>query len=59
VPRKRLIEIEKASAARETQSLIGQKLSAYYDLAQPMPHHLAELLKQLAQQIDKSETETW
>jgi hypothetical protein len=54
---KSLVQIGKTSATREAQWLIGQKLSAYYDLAQPMPDRLAKLLKQLAR-IDKSESET-
>jgi hypothetical protein len=58
VPGKRLVQIEKISATREAQWLIGQKLRAFYDLAQPMPDRLAELLKQLAQRIEKSESET-
>jgi hypothetical protein len=58
VPGKRLVQIEKSSATREAQWLIGQKLGAYYDLAQPMPDRLVELLRQLAQRIDKSESET-
>jgi hypothetical protein len=58
MPGKRWIQIEKTSAAREAQSLIGQKLSAYYDLPQPMPDRLAALLKQLAQRIDQSETDS-
>jgi hypothetical protein len=61
VPRKRsptrLAQSEKASAIREAQRVIGQKLRAYYDLAQPIPDHVAELLKQLAQRKNKFESE--
>jgi hypothetical protein len=58
MPGKRLVQMEKTSATREAQWLIGQKLSEYYDLGLPMPDRLTELLKQLAQPIDNSEGET-
>jgi hypothetical protein len=38
--------------------VIGQDLRAYYKLAQPMPGRVADLLKQLAQRKNKSESET-
>ena len=44
-----MVSLEKAASARETQQLIAEKLKAQYDVAEPIPHHLAELLKQLAQ----------
>jgi len=31
------------------QGRIGEQLKAQYDVAEPIPHRLAELLKQLAQ----------
>jgi hypothetical protein len=58
MPGKRLVQFEKASATREVQSLIGHKLGAYYDLAEPIPDRLAELLKQLAQRMDEPESDT-
>src|SRR5438034_1238144 len=57
-PRRRLAQSKKASATREALQLIGQKLRAYYDLTQPMPDRVAELLKQLAQRKERSESET-
>jgi Anti-sigma factor NepR len=45
----RLVQSEKATSAREIQRLIGEKLKAQYDLAEPIPDRLVELLKQLAQ----------
>jgi anti-sigma factor NepR-like protein len=56
-PRTRVAQSEKASAIREAQRVIGQNLRAYYDLAQPVPDRVAELLKQLAQRKNKSESE--
>jgi|SRR5690242_8380023 Anti-sigma factor NepR len=43
-PRTRVAQSEKASAIREAQRVIGQNLRAYYDLAQPVPDRVAELL---------------
>ena len=40
------------------QSLIGNKLRGVYDLAEPIPDRLAELLKQLAQQQIAEEPES-
>jgi Anti-sigma factor NepR len=57
-PRTRVAQSEKASAIREAQRVIGQKLRAYYDLAQPIPDRVGELLKQLPQRKNKSESET-
>jgi hypothetical protein len=45
----RLVQSEKVTSAREVQRLIGEQLKAQYDVAEPTPHRLAELLKQLAQ----------
>ena len=44
-----MVSLEKAASTRETQRLIGEQLKAQYDVAEPTPHRLAELLKQLAQ----------
>jgi predicted transcriptional regulator len=57
-PRTRVAQSEKASAIREAQRVIGQNLRSYYDLAQPVPDRVAELLKQLPQRKNKSESET-
>jgi hypothetical protein len=57
-PRTRVAQSEKASAIREAQRVIGQEPRAYYDPPQPMPGRVAELLKQLAQRKNKSESET-
>jgi len=56
VPRRNIVSLEKAAAARQIRERIGQQLKAqYYDLAEPIPDHLAALLKQLAQRMDEGE----
>jgi hypothetical protein len=49
MPGKRLVQFEKVPHTLEIQGRIGQQLKAQYDVAEPVPHRLAELLKQLAQ----------
>ena len=49
MPGKRLVQFEKVPHTLEIQGRIGEQLKAQYDVAEPIPHHLAELLKQLAQ----------
>jgi tRNA A37 methylthiotransferase MiaB len=56
VPAKRA-SVEKASM-REIRGLIGQRLKARYDLAEPLPDRLAELVKQLARCMDDRESGT-
>ena len=58
MPGKPLVQFKKASSTREMQSLIGNKLRGVYDLAEPIPDRLAELLKQLAQQQIAEEPES-
>ena len=49
MPGKRLVQFEKIPHTLEIQGRIGEQLKAQYDVAEPTPHRLAELLKQLAQ----------
>jgi hypothetical protein len=49
MPGKRLVQFEKVPHTPEIQGRIGQQLKAQYDVAEPIPDRLAELLKQLAQ----------
>jgi hypothetical protein len=49
MPGKRLVQFEKVPHTLEIQERIGEQLKAQYDVAEPTPHRLAELLKQLAQ----------
>jgi hypothetical protein len=49
MPGKRLVQFEKVPHTLEIQGRIGQRLKAQYDLAEPIPDRLAELLEQLAQ----------
>ncbi len=49
MPGKRLVRFEKVPHTLEIQERIGEQLKAQYDVAEPTPHRLAELLKQLAQ----------
>ena len=49
MPGKRLVQFEKVPHTLEIQGRIGEQLKAQYDVAEPIPHRLAELLKQLAQ----------
>jgi hypothetical protein len=49
MPGKRLVQFEKVPHTLEIQGRIGEQLNAQYDVAEPIPHRLAELLKQLAQ----------
>jgi hypothetical protein len=49
MPGKRLVQFEKIPHTLEIQGRIGEQLKAQYDVAEPIPHRLAELLKQLAQ----------
>jgi hypothetical protein len=49
MPGKRLVQFEKAPHTLEIQGRIGEQLKAQYDVAEPIPHCLAELLKRLAQ----------
>jgi hypothetical protein len=53
----RLVQSEEASAG-EIQRLIGEKLKEQYDLAEPIPDRLVELLKKLAQLVDERDGET-
>ena len=54
----RLVQSEKVTSAREIQRLIGEKLKAQYDVAEPIPDRLVELLKQLAQRVDERDGES-
>ena len=49
MPGKRLVQFEKVPHTPEIQGRIGQQLKAQYDVAEPIPDRLAELLEQLAQ----------
>jgi hypothetical protein len=49
MPEKRLVQFEKVPHTLEIQGRIGEQLKAQYDVAEPIPDRLAELLKQLAQ----------
>ena len=49
MPGKRLVQFEKVPHTPEIQGRIGQQLKAQYDVAEPVPDPLGELLKQLAQ----------
>jgi Anti-sigma factor NepR len=49
MPEKRLVQFEKLPHTLEIQGRIGEQLKAQYDVAEPIPDRLAELLKQLAQ----------
>jgi hypothetical protein len=49
MPGKRLVQFEKVPHTLEIQGRIGEQLKAQYDVAEPIPHRLAELLKRLAQ----------
>ena len=49
MPGKRLVQLEKVPHTLEIQGRIGEQLKAQYDVAEPIPDRLAELLKQLAQ----------
>ena len=49
MPGKRLVQLDKVPHTLEIQGRIGQQLKAQYDVAEPIPNRLAELLKQLAQ----------
>jgi hypothetical protein len=49
MPGKRLVQFEKVPHTLEIQGRIGEQLKAQYDVAEPIPHRLAELLEQLAQ----------
>jgi hypothetical protein len=49
MPRKRLVQFEKVPYTLEIQGRIARQLNARYDVAEPTPDRLAELLKQLAQ----------
>ena len=54
----RLVQSEKVTSALEIQRLIGEKLKAQYDVAEPIPDRLVELLKQLAQRVDERDGES-
>ncbi len=54
----RLVQSEKVTSAREIQRLIGEKLKAQYDVAEPILDRLVELLKQLAQRVDERDGES-
>jgi len=49
MPANRLVQFEKVPHTLEIQGRIGEQLKAQYDVEEPIPHRLAELLKQLAQ----------
>ena len=49
MPGKPLVQFEKVPHTLEIQGRIGEELKAQCDVAEPTPHRLAELLKQLAQ----------
>ena len=56
--KKYIASFEKAAFTHEFRGLIGQQLKVHYDLAEPIPDRLADLLKQLAQQIDERDSES-
>lgn len=58
MPGRNIVSFENAASSREIRGLIGRQLKAHYDLAEPVPDRLAELLKQLAQRMDERESET-
>jgi hypothetical protein len=61
MPGKNLVSFEKAASTAsyaEIQVLIGRQLNAGYDVAEPIPDRLAELLKQLARPLDEGESKT-
>jgi hypothetical protein len=45
--------LDKSVRRRELREVIGRELKALCDAAEPIPEHLAELLKRLAQRIDE------
>jgi hypothetical protein len=49
MPGKRLVQFAKVPYTPDIQGRIGQQLKAQYDVAEPIPERLAELLEQLAQ----------
>ena len=56
MPGKNLVSFEKAASTAsyaEIQVLIGRQLNAGYDVAEPIPDRLAELLKQLARPLGR------
>ena len=48
MPGKRLVQFAKVPCPPDIQGRIGQQLKAQYDVAEPIPDRLAELLEQLA-----------
>ncbi len=56
MPGKRLVQFEKVPHTLEIQGRIGEQLKAQYDLAEPIPDRLAELLEQLAQLMDEPDS---
>jgi len=48
---------ERSACLEQVQAAIGRTLRAEYDLAQPMPERLAELLEEATQEPDRSEPE--
>ena len=56
MPAKNPLSFEKATSSasyREVQVLIGRQLKVDYDVAEPIPDRLAELLKRLARRLDE------
>jgi hypothetical protein len=58
VPIKNIFSFDRATSTHEIRGAIAQQLIARYDLAEPIPDHLAELLKQLAKHMDESENDS-
>ena len=61
MPGKNLVSFEKATSSAsycEIQVLIGRQLKVDYDVAEPIPDRLAELLKRLARRLDERESES-
>jgi len=52
-----LVPFERAVSTHEIQRLIGQQPKAQYDLAEPIPDRLVELLRQLAQWMNERESQ--
>jgi hypothetical protein len=58
VPARTLVSPKEPSSTvsrREMRELIAHQLKANYDLAEPMPHRLVELLNEFAQRIEEQE----
>jgi len=50
---KNAVSLEKAASSQEIRGLIGQRLKARYDPAEPIPDSFVDLLKRLAKRMDE------